>query len=64
MDKGRYQRSVGELIYLSLTRPDIVFVISVVSQFMHSLTQIFKCHESNSYISKKNTWARAHVLKE
>lgn len=35
-DKGRYQRLVGRLIYLSHTRPDIAYAISVVSQFMHN----------------------------
>ncbi|XP_068658097.1 uncharacterized mitochondrial protein AtMg00810-like [Aristolochia californica] len=34
-DKGRYQRLVGKLIYLSHTRPDITYAVSVVSQFMH-----------------------------
>ena len=32
---GRYQRLVGKLIYLSHTRPDIAYAVSVVSQFMH-----------------------------
>lgn len=36
MDKGRYQRLVGKLIYLSHTRPDIAYAVSVVSQFMHN----------------------------
>ena len=36
VDKGRYQRLVGKLIYLSHTRPDIAFSVSCVSQFMHS----------------------------
>ncbi|XP_050883738.1 uncharacterized mitochondrial protein AtMg00810-like [Lathyrus oleraceus] len=36
VDTGRYQRLVGKLIYLSHTRPDISFSISVVSQFMNS----------------------------
>ncbi|KAH9762305.1 protein kinase domain-containing protein [Citrus sinensis] len=36
VDAGRYQRLVGKLIYLSHTRPDIAFAVSVVSQFMHS----------------------------
>lgn len=34
-DKGRYQRLVGKLIYLSHTRPDIAYAVNVVSQFMH-----------------------------
>ena len=36
VDRGRYQRLVGKLIYLSHTRPDIAFAVSVVSQFMHA----------------------------
>ncbi|XP_060958297.1 uncharacterized mitochondrial protein AtMg00810-like [Cannabis sativa] len=35
-DKELYQRLVGRLIYLSHTRPDIAFSMSMVSQFMHS----------------------------
>ncbi|RVW62991.1 Retrovirus-related Pol polyprotein from transposon RE1 [Vitis vinifera] len=34
-DKGKYQRLIGKLIYLSHTQPDIAYVTSVVSQFMH-----------------------------
>lgn len=30
-ENGRYQRLVGRLIYLSHTRPDIAFVVSLVS---------------------------------
>ena len=36
IDKKRYQRLVGRLIYLSHTRPDIAFAVSLVSQHMHS----------------------------
>ena len=32
----RYQKLVGKLIYLSHTRPDIAFAMSLVSQFMYS----------------------------
>jgi hypothetical protein len=35
VDRERYQRLVGRLIYLSHTHPDIAFTVSVVSQFMH-----------------------------
>jgi len=35
VDKGRYQRLVGWLIYLSHTHPDIAYAVSVGSQFMH-----------------------------
>ncbi|CAL2254674.1 unnamed protein product [Prunus armeniaca] len=38
-DKERYQRLVGKLIYLSHTRPDIAYAMSVVSQFMHSRSE-------------------------
>eukprot|EP00261_Vitis_vinifera_P038895 XP_019080138.1 PREDICTED: uncharacterized protein LOC109123774 [Vitis vinifera] len=36
VDRERYQQLVGRLIYLSHTRPNIAFAISVVSQYMHS----------------------------
>ena len=36
VDRERYQQLVGRLIYLSHTRPDIAFAVSVVSQYMHS----------------------------
>ena len=35
-DPGRYQRLVGKLNYLTITRPDISFPVSVVSQFLQS----------------------------
>ena len=35
VNKGSYQRLVGRLIYLSHTRPDIAYAVSVANQFMH-----------------------------
>lgn len=35
-NKERYQRLVCRFIYLSHTRPDIAYAVSVVSQFMHN----------------------------
>ncbi|KAK2968930.1 hypothetical protein RJ640_013461 [Escallonia rubra] len=36
INTSQYQKLVGKLIYLSHTRPDIAFAVSLVSQFMHS----------------------------
>ena len=34
-DPGRYKRLIWRLIYLTVTRPDITFVIGVLSKFVH-----------------------------
>lgn len=40
IDAGRYQRLVGRFIYLTITRPDITYAVSVVSQFLHAPTTV------------------------
>ena len=39
IEKWRYQKLVGKLIYLSHTRSDIAYAISIVSQFIYSLLE-------------------------
>ena len=34
-DPGRYRRLIGKLIYLTVIRPDITFVVGVLSRFIH-----------------------------
>ena len=36
VDKGRYQRLVGRLMYLAYTRPNLAYALSIVSQIMHN----------------------------
>lgn len=40
-DARKFRQLVGSLIYLTITRPEISYSISVVSQFMHNL---ITCH--------------------
>ena len=36
VERGRYQRLVGRLMYLAHTRPNPAYALSIVSQFMHN----------------------------
>ncbi|XP_024031819.1 uncharacterized protein LOC112094619 [Morus notabilis] len=36
VDRRRYQRLVGRLMYLAHTRPNLAYALSIVSQFMHN----------------------------
>ncbi|CAA7406579.1 unnamed protein product [Spirodela intermedia] len=40
VDRGRYQRLIGKLIYLSHTRPNITYVVKLLSQFIHDPREV------------------------
>ena len=40
VDRAMYQRLVGKFIYLAHTQPDIVYSVSVISQFMHDPREV------------------------
>lgn len=72
IDKGRYQRLVGRLIYLVHTCPDISFSVSVVSQFMgnpnedhlnaaYRILQYLKKTLGNVLLFKKNECRKVDV---
>lgn len=33
-DQGEYQRLIGKLLYLTVTRPDIEYIVQILSQFL------------------------------
>jgi Reverse transcriptase (RNA-dependent DNA polymerase) len=43
-DINHFQRLIGKLIYLTVTRPDLSFVVSQISQFMHAPRTSSRCY--------------------
>nr|KYP73998.1 hypothetical protein KK1_006666 [Cajanus cajan] len=40
IDEGYYRSLIGCLMYLTATRPDILFVVSLLSRFMHCASEM------------------------
>ena len=40
VDNTYYKQVVGSLNYLTTTRPDIMFVVSLISRYMENLTEL------------------------
>ncbi|TYG56684.1 hypothetical protein ES288_D08G082800v1 [Gossypium darwinii] len=62
---GRYFRSlVGGLIYLTQTRPNIVFSVGVISRFMHSPHehQLGAAKRISRYIAETTTFGLCYFL--
>ena len=43
-DSTRYRHLVGSLVYLGVTRPDISYLVHILSQFVSALTQLHYSH--------------------
>lgn len=41
VDEGQYRNIIGFLMYLTMTRPDINFAVSLLSQFMNYASEIY-----------------------
>ena len=40
VDEMHYRSLIGCLIYLTATRPDILFVVSILSRYMHCASEV------------------------
>lgn len=65
VSKESYQRLVGRLIYLCHTRPDIAYVVSVVSRYMHDpkvehMEAVFRILRYLKGSPRKGLWFRNH----
>ncbi|RVW28194.1 Retrovirus-related Pol polyprotein from transposon RE2 [Vitis vinifera] len=58
-----YQKLVGKLIYLTITRPDISFAVSLVSQYMHAPTVVHLCMVKRILRYLKKTIGRGIVMR-
>jgi hypothetical protein len=67
VDRERYQRLVGRLLYLCHTRPDIAYAVSVVSRYMHDprtghLEVVYQILRYLKGTPGKGLWLRANHI--
>jgi len=53
VDSGKYCRLVGKLNYLTVTKSDIAFVVSIVSHFFSTKDNSSGCSSADSQVLKK-----------
>ncbi|KAF9661888.1 hypothetical protein SADUNF_Sadunf19G0115700 [Salix dunnii] len=54
-DPEHYRRLVGQLIYLSVTRPKLSYCVHMLAQFMQSMSGTLGCSSLCCPISKRST---------
>ena len=64
VDKEMYQKLISKLIYLSHKRPNITYVVSVVSQFMHGPKNVIYRLFKGYYNILKGTLAKAFYIEQ
>jgi len=60
-DPKRYCRLVSKLNYLTITKPDITFAVSVVSQFLKEPCESLECSHTYPLISRECTRLRINI---
>ena len=50
VDKTYYKQVVGSLNYLTATRPDIMFAVSLISRYMENPTELHLQQQKGYYV--------------
>ena len=52
VDVGRYRRMISKLIYVTVTHPNISYVVGFLSQFMHEPRIVYQNETMKAYIKE------------